>query len=162
MTTSSNQVFCAIRREWVAAWPEEIVRQELIQMMTQAWGYPLGCLVLEKGLQQIPHLRHLQISLPKRRTDLVVMAPFHSTQYQYYPLLLVECKAVKLTAKMFRQAIGYNLYLKAPFIALINQNEAQLGCYHPTQQQFVFQSGFPSYHQLVEQHQKLANAIDKP
>jgi hypothetical protein len=144
----SKRIFCKIRGEWVTASPEEMIRQQLIQKMVHSLGYPIHSLILEKGIKHIPHSRYLPIDFPKRRVDLIVMTR-HSLS-DPYPLLLIECKAVKLNSKMIRQVIGYNLYLKAPFIALVNQAEAQFGWYNQEQELFTFQTGFPSYQKLLK------------
>lgn len=142
-----DQLFCLIRQQWVAALPEELVRQHFIQYMRQS-GYPLGNLVLEKDLRQLPHLTHSPLELPKRRTDLVVLAKsVDSTDLR--PLLLVECKAVKFTAKIIRQLIGYNFYLQAPFVALVNASEVKLGWYEHSIQDFEFISYLPTYSDLL-------------
>ncbi len=39
------------------------------------------------------------------------------------PYLLVECKAVKLLESMKRQIIGYNYYVKAPYLVLVSNDE---------------------------------------
>ena len=52
-----DSLFCPLRKIWVAALPEEKIRQALIQKMTQHLGYPLGNIALEKSLDQLPHLQ---------------------------------------------------------------------------------------------------------
>lgn len=141
-----DQLFCPVRQQWVAALPEELVRQHFIHYMRQL-GYAFEHLVLEKDLRQLPHLRYSSLDLPKRRTDLVVLA---KQKTDFYPLLTIECKAVKITSKMIRQVIGYNFYLQAPFIALVNASETRFGWYHSEKQDFHFISHFPSYSELLQ------------
>lgn len=143
-----NSLFCSLRKTWVAALPEEKVRQELIHKMTQCLGYPLGSLILEKSLDQLPHLQ-AHPSLPKRRADLIVLARDLHPQHPFYPLLLVECKAVPLTSKVLRQLIGYNQFVGAPFIAAVNQTQTYFGWYQPEKKDFIFQNGFIPYEALM-------------
>lgn len=120
----SQQVFCSVRKTWVAATPEEMVRQQWIQHLTQPLGYPIESLGVEKELRQMPHLALSPMKLPTRRADLIVFGR------DLLPLLLIEFKAVPLTEKAWRQVLGYNFYLGAPFVALANGQEARFGIRH--------------------------------
>lgn len=142
-------IFCPLRKTWVAALPEEKVRQGLIHEMTQRLGYPLSSLVLEKSLDQLPHLQ-AHPRLPKRRADLIVLAKDIHPQHSFYPILLVECKAVPLTHKVLRQMIGYNQFVGAPFIAAINQTQIYFGWFQPEKEDFIFQKGFIPYEALLQ------------
>lgn len=144
-----DQVFCPIRQGWVAAQPEELVRQRLIQLMIHQGGYPLQGIVIEKDLRRIPHLIQSPTSLPRRRADLIFFAKDIHPHHELYPLLLVECKSVKLIPKMIRQVIGYNFYLQAPFIAILNQHDILLGWRDKELNQFKFSSSFLSYPALL-------------
>lgn len=116
---SDSLIFCRMRRRWVVASPEEKVRQALIQELTGQLGYPLENVVLEKSLAQLPHLRS-HAHLPQRRTDLIIFGKGLHADHSLYPLLLIECKACPLTSKTLRQLIGYNYFVRAPFIAVVN------------------------------------------
>jgi hypothetical protein len=149
-----DSLFCPIRKTWIVALPEEKIRQSLIQEMTQRLGYPLGNLALEKNLDQLPHLKGIR-PLPRRRADLIVFAKDLHPNHSLYPLLLVECKAVSLTNKVLRQIVGYNQFVKAFFIAVVNQNMTFLGWYHHQIQDFYFQEGLPAYDLLLKKANKL-------
>ena len=148
MGDMADSLFCPLRKKWVSALPEEKIRQALVHDMTQRLGFPLGSIVLEKSLSQLPHLQ-TSTSLPKRRADLIVLAKNLHPQYPFYPLLLVECKAVPLTQKVLRQIVGYNQFVKACFIAAVNQTTAYTGWYDPEQQDYCFQEGLVSYERLI-------------
>jgi hypothetical protein len=120
----SDLIFCAIRKEWVVDLPEEKVRQSLIQRMIVELGYPLEGLVIEKSLHQFHHIE-IKNSLPQRRIDLVVFASGIHSNHALYPLLLIECKAVPITKKVIRQIAGYNRFMQAYFMAIVNET----GCY---------------------------------
>lgn len=149
-----DSLFCPVRKVWVAALPEERVRQALIQEMIGSLGYPLRSLVLEKNLNQLPHLQ-VQTSLPKRRADLIVFAKELHPQHIFYPLLLIECKAVPLTNKVLRQIIGYNQFVGAYFIAAVNQIQTYLGWYHPDYKDFKFQETLLTYDFLINRARSL-------
>lgn len=143
-------IYCALRREWVAKTPEEIIRQRLIGQMVNELGYPTCQLVAEKGLNQMPHLGYfLNKKIPRRRADLLCFVPNIHPEYPLYPLLLVECKAVKLTQKVIHQVVGYNHYVKAFFVAVVNGEEIKLGWHDPSLQEYRFISGLPQYRELI-------------
>lgn len=142
-----------MRRQWVAASPEEKIRQQIIRRMVEEWGYPLSGIALERSLHHMPHLNLSSLKLPLRRADIVVFAPGIHPHYALYPLLLIECKAVPLTDKVFRQVISYNFYLKAPFVAIANANEWQLGWHDPQLKQFCTLKTIPLYQTLLHQCQ---------
>lgn len=106
--------------------PEERVRQGLRRYMTEELGYPAELLVIEKPLNLLPHLALKEGPFPDRRVDLLAYWKNSATQ-ELEPLLLIECKAVPFTTQAFTQLQGYNYYVKAPFIALVNQEGARLG-----------------------------------
>lgn len=144
-----NSLFCPLRKIWVSALPEEIVRHKLVLKMIQHLGYPIGNLALEKSLHQLPHLQ-MKPSLPQRRADLIVFAKNLHPQHSLYPLLLVECKATPLSNKVLQQMVGYNHFVGAYFIAAVNQTEAYFGYYHAEYKDYMFTKGFPSYQDLLK------------
>lgn len=150
-----SQIYCSLRHEWVANLPEENVRQKLIQRLTQELGYPLNCFAVEKSLHQMPHLALNQTPLPTRRADLVCFSKGIHSQFDLFPLLLIECKAVRLVPKVLHQAIGYNYYVKAPFLAVVNQFEERLGWYDKNSQEYVFISHLLSYEELLQKSKEV-------
>lgn len=144
-----DSLFCSIRKYWVADLPEERIRQALILNMTQELGYPLNWMALEKSLDQLPHIQP-HPSLPKRRADLIVFAQHIHPQHALYPLLLIECKATPLNAKVLRQLIGYNHFIQAPFIAAVNANDLHFGFYHQKVKDFQFEKQLPHYSELIQ------------
>jgi hypothetical protein len=69
-----QEVYCQIRKEWVAAQPEELVRQALVRRMVDELGYPSSLITVEKSLQQLPHIEQSGLKLPLRRADILVFA----------------------------------------------------------------------------------------
>lgn len=145
----TEQIYCQIRKEWVTSTPEEQVRQKLIRTMMLEQGYPAGGLVLEKGLRQMPHLALKPEKLPDRRADIICFARGIHPGHDLYPLLLVECKAVKLTHKVVNQVAGYNHFLQAYFIAVANQDMIKTGWYDRETLQYRFIDRLPPYSELM-------------
>lgn len=84
--------------------------------------------------------------IPLRRTDILCYAPSKET---LHPLLLVECKAIKLTSRMVNQVIGYNYYLKARFLALVNDQEIRFGWFDSQKKEYTFINFIPRYQDLI-------------
>lgn len=121
---SSNQrdsVFDPYREIWVAATPEEIVRQKLLHVMTQNLGYPKHLIAVEKQLSEIPHLTNG--TPPNRRADILC---FQETEGELKPLLLIECKEMRPNKEAKRQVLGYNHFVGAPFVAVAGPGYAAL------------------------------------
>lgn len=144
-----NQLYCPIRKAWVKAQPEEVIRNQLVIRMIEELGYPLGLMAVEKRLSQLPHLALSSKKFPNRRADLICLGQGIHPQHALYPLLLVECKAVPLTDKVLRQVTGYNHHLQSYFAAVANEDEVRIGWYDKQQQAYVFESGLPPYSELL-------------
>lgn len=145
----SDLLFCPIRQNWVASLPEEKVRQSLIREMIDNLGYPQNSIAIEKSLDQLPHLLS-KSSLPKRRADLIVFAKDLHAKHPFYPLLLVECKAVPITDRTLRQIAGYNHFVGAHFIAIVNQTHTYLGYDDPKSQEYKFFSKLMPFNELLQ------------
>ena len=59
---------------------------------------------------------------PRRRIDLLCYTPGKNG---LIPLLLVECKAEKIDESASAQALGYNGFVGAPFVCLVNGSRAK-------------------------------------
>ncbi len=145
-----KEVYDPFRKSWVAATPEEIVRQQLLHRMTSKLGYPLELLVIERELSQMPHLQNIE-NLPKRRIDL---ACFMKQGDQLLPLLMIECKAVPLTNQVKEQVIGYNHYMRAPYVGIANQKDVLTGSFNSQTQEYQFYKQLPPYESLVFEYQR--------
>jgi hypothetical protein len=140
-------ISCLIRKESVSATPEEQVRQGLLRHLICDLGFPASHIAVEKALDQIPHLSISPMDLPDRRADIICFAQGIHPQHDLYPLLLVECKAVKLTPKVVNQVSGYNVFLQAYFIAAANQTEVQFGWKGKEGYQFI--KRIPTYPEIL-------------
>lgn len=144
----SSTLYDPIRREWVAATPEEKVRQHLIRQMVAELGYPASLIAVEKSLNQLPHLVGKR-GLPNRRADILCFGKEIHPEHELYPLLLIECKAVPLTDAVVEQVVGYNHHVGAFFIGIVNASELKIGHYSSKVGRYSFSSGLPSYNQLL-------------
>lgn len=143
------QIFCPVRRSRVSALPEELVRQYLLQQMIRDLGYSSTGFALEQSLHQMPHIVRGRGTFPTRRADMVYYAKGVRTGHGLYPLLLIECKAVALTEKVIRQVVGYNFYVQAPFVAVVNETESHTGYYDKIRGTFGFEPGIPPLSDLL-------------
>ncbi len=141
-----EKLYCRLRKEWVAALPEEKVRQALLTQLIDEMGYPASGIAVEKALKQMPHINSKQ-KLPVRRADLISFAPGIHPLHALYPLLLIECKAVPLNQAVINQVVSYNHFVKAYYIAVANQEEIRLGWYDG--QKYRFQNGLSTYETLI-------------
>lgn len=146
-SSSNNCYFDEIRRSWVAATPEEGIRQRILRKMVYALGFPKELIVIEKELKELPHLT--AAPLPQRRIDILCYGKGIHSMHPLYPLLLIECKKDALDEKAAEQLIGYNAHVKAYFIALVNREEEKFGYLDKKTKQYVFNPGFPSFKDLI-------------
>lgn len=147
-------LYCCIRQEKVAATPEEKVRQKLIQYMLGDLKFPKHSLLLECQLSHLPHLSNVK-DLPNRRFDLLCMVKGIHPQHALFPLLIVECKAVKLDQEVITQVVGYNHYVLAPFVAIANHERLVWG--EQKEEGYVFKDGLPAFEELF----KMASIVQK-
>jgi len=118
-----KQVYDKIRQKWVAATPEEIVRQRWTQRMVQELQFPAELLVIERELKMLPHLEQYPHPLPTRRVDVL---SFGKNPHQVFPLLLIECKSEPLSQEALDQAVAYNTFVQAFYVAIVNQDQIRL------------------------------------
>lgn len=141
-----KRVFDPVRKEWVHATPEEIIRQKWIEVMIHHLGFPKELLVVERGLKLLPHLKGDVSKAPERRIDLLAYTKWKDDQL--LPLLLIECKCIPLTEKALSQVMGYHHLVQSRYVAIANEDEILI----------AFQSDrglqtlhfLPSYNQLVQ------------
>lgn len=129
-----NTLWDPIRSLWVAATPEEKVRQKWISMMIGPLGYPKGLIAVEK---------HLQNS--RRRIDILCYTPHKDT---LAPLLIVECKAKEEGEGPERQVFGYNFSVQAPFLCVIHGEKAKT--FWKEGQTIASVPFLPPYSQLID------------
>lgn len=146
MIEEKKQLYCFCRKLWIAATPEEQVRQKVLKDLIERLGFPLAYLGVEKELRSVPHLSAKSLQLPERRLDIICYSK--RGDEGLHPLLLIECKAVPLSFKELNQVIGYNQLVKASFFALVNQKEIKLGWHDNISSDYKYINYIPSYLEL--------------
>jgi len=142
-----REVFDPLRKIWVAATPEEIVRQKLLLKMTDELGYPKELLAVEKELAELPHIAPK--NLPQRRIDILCYGKNIHPGHALYPLLLIECKKEKLSSAAKEQLLGYNAFVQAYFVAAVSKEEVLFG--FRVGKDYEFLAFLPPYAQLLAQ-----------
>jgi hypothetical protein len=109
----SSQLVCLARRFPVMATPEELVRQEFLSHCFGPFGCSRHLVAVEMSLRRL--CPHVHPGPPRRRLDIVCS---YVNNERVDPLLLVECKASLPSSAALTQVLGYNFFVKAPFVAL--------------------------------------------
>ena len=138
--SSPNKIYDPIRSCYLVSTPEERVRQDFILKLLEN-GYPKHLIQVEVALKQATD----QKKLPNRRADIVCFAKTIET---YAPFLLIECKGVKITKATFRQIMGYNYFIGAKHLCVVNQKEVFFGIENQDKE-IQFQKRFFSFEQLL-------------
>lgn len=101
-----ESIFDEVRKSWVILTPEEWVRQNFLQYLTQIKKYPSSLIAIEK---------EIQIGDVKKRFDIVVYK-------NDIPWMIIECKEmnVPLDKKVLDQVLRYNIPLQVPYIVITN------------------------------------------
>jgi len=110
------------------------VRQALLEVLKKDLGFPKGLIAVEKKVEPL-----------KRRLDVLC---YHNLDGSPKPLLLIECKAEKIDQQAKDQVIGYNYYVKAPFIALVSRETNCTGWYNG--KEYQFEEGIPTFYDLCQ------------
>ncbi len=139
LSCRNNQLFDEIRKIWVEATPEEVVRQRLLYQLVHHLKFPKEYIAIEKELKTLPHLAEVEV--PNRRCDVICFS-----RGTLSPLLLIECKQHVLTDQARAQLLGYNHFVKAPFVALVNAQETLFG-YETGEWRYL--SFIPTYEALL-------------
>lgn len=146
--SESSSIQCLIRKKWVAALPEEIVRQRVLFHMIEQKGFPPSLIAVEQSLQLLPHLTpEERTRVPKRRADIVCYFKKNDSE-GLSPLLIVECKSIKLSSKTLSQIAGYNHSIRSCFIAIVNHQEIRTGWYDSQKKDYNFIDFLPDYERL--------------
>ena len=112
--------------------PEELIRRSLIEWMVAEGGYPRSLIAKEGSASQV------------RRFDVLC---YRRSVEGLAPLLLIECKAGALTPSAEQQLLGYNQFIRAPFICLANGTSLETIWYEQGQRRSV--PFLPPYTQLM-------------
>ena len=136
-------IFCPFRRKYVAATPEEYVRQTFLHALVVQFGYPQSLIGVE-----VPIAVGAGVD---KRCDAVV----YSRSLQ--PLMLIEFKApeVAITQTTLDQAAVYNTTVHAPYLILANGKQTVVARIDKQSadgeqtEQIQFLNHIPSWNQLL-------------
>ncbi|MEI9807953.1 MAG: type I restriction enzyme HsdR N-terminal domain-containing protein [Bacteroidota bacterium] len=100
-------VFDVLRKKWLLLTPEEWVRQNFLQYLTEVMHYPSSLIAVEK---------EIMLGELKKRFDILVYDKDHTSW------MIVECKAetVTLNEETLQQALRYNISVPAEFLLITN------------------------------------------
>lgn len=129
-----GKLFDPLRRKYVAATPEEEVRQWFIGILRDVSLVPIPLMMSETGFK---------FGEKQYRADILVYDRSGA------PALVVECKRpdVELTGEVARQAMMYNAVLSVRFIILTNGNHTQV--YKKEGTRFASCDHVPSYSEII-------------
>lgn len=104
-TSSGEEIFDIIRKQYVALTPEEWVRQHCLHLLANT--YPKELIAVEGNIK---------VNGMNKRFDILVY------DKNLKPFLLIECKRteVEITQKTIDQALAYNHTLNTPNVFLTN------------------------------------------
>lgn len=136
-------IFCPFRRKYVAATPEEYVRQTFLHALVEQFDYPQSLIGVE-----VPIAVGAGVD---KRCDAVV----YSRSLQ--PLMLIEFKApeVAITQTTLDQAAVYNTTVHAPYLILANGKQTVVARIDKQSadgeqtEQIQFLNHIPSWNQLL-------------
>ncbi|RAI99865.1 type I restriction and modification enzyme subunit R-like protein [Chitinophaga skermanii] len=125
-------IFDVFRKKYVQLTPEEWVRQNFLNYLTQTLAYPAALLSIEKEV----YLGEL-----KKRCDIIVYD--RNTQ----PWMIVECKEmeVPLTQTVLEQIIRYHMAVPVSYLVITNGQHTFCCKKNLAQQRWEFLPSLPTY-----------------
>jgi hypothetical protein len=108
-------IFDEFRKRWVLLTPEEWVRQNFLQYLTQTKKYPASLIAIEK---------EIKLGELKKRFDMLVY------DQHTKPWMIIECKEmdVPLDKGVLDQAMRYNISLNVPYLVITNGSYCMAMC----------------------------------
>ena len=137
--SEEKTIFDPLRKKRVAATPEELVRQKMIEHLNEKCGWPKSLMLSEVEISLPQTGKSLQV--PKFRCDIVCYNK-HSE-----PQVIVECKApqVKITKKTFEQIGMYCFILNTPWLIVTNGEKTYCANWSLQENKYVFTNELPKY-----------------
>lgn len=146
-----------VRNKFITGSPEEILRQKIILFLTTHLGYPPHLIAVEKQLKSLLQDKNIFTQkIPNKRIDILIFSPLDSSlrylapTHFPQPLLILECKTTSLNKKALLQLIGYNNFIQAPCIGLVNSQEILLGVLNLQTKKYEIMYNFLSFNYLVQ------------
>jgi len=102
-------IFDKLRKKWLLLTPEEWVRQNFIQYLTEVKKYPASLIAQEK---------EIKLGELKKRFDVLIYDKAHKLW------MMIECKApeIELNDAVLQQVLRYNISVPVEFMIISNGN----------------------------------------
>lgn len=115
----NGKIYSFIRKKMLIETPEESVRQELVMLLVNEFGYPLDT------MEEEYHSDFEGRGVRSTRADIVIYKTKEDKEKNYNAFIVVECKAetVKIRQEDFYQGTEYAAKLRAQFLVLHNSKE---------------------------------------
>lgn len=117
-----NQIYAPLKDKWLIIKPEEEVRQRYICRLVDSYGYDL------KQMDQEVKVNNTRRGTGSARADIVIWKTKEDRQEKKYPIIVVECKAEKVTIREedYYQGYNYASITHAKFFVTTNLKETRI------------------------------------
>lgn len=117
-----NQIYAPLKDKWLITKPEEEVRQRYICRLVDSYGYDL------KQMDQEIKINNTKRGTGSARADIVIWKTKEDKQEKKYPIIVVECKAEKVTIREedYYQGYNYASITHAKFFVTTNLKETRI------------------------------------
>ena len=117
-----NQIYAPLKDKWLVTKPEEEVRQRYICRLVDSYGYDL------KQMDQEIKVNNTRRGTGSARADIVIWKTKEDKQEKKYPIIVVECKAEKVTIREedYYQGYNYASITHAKFFVTTNLKETRI------------------------------------
>ena len=128
-TENGPEIWDRFRKKWVMLQPEEWVRQNFLNWLSEIHHIPESLISVEKGLRD----------KSKKRYDILVFNRSHQ------PWMMVECKSteVLLNDAVLMQILSYHRSLQVKYIAITNGHQCHIAEMKEANQQWL--AFFPTF-----------------
>ena len=117
-----NKIYAPLKDKWLVMKPEEEVRQKYICRLVDSYGYDL------KQMDQEIKVNNTKRGTGSARADIVIWKTKEDRQEKKYPIIVVECKAEKVTIREedYYQGYNYASITHAKFFVTTNHKETRV------------------------------------
>lgn len=114
-----NEIFSPLRQKWIPLTPEEMVRQQYLQVLVKEYGF-----THEQMAEEIDVTGR---GSAQARADFVIWRTPQDKTLEKSPLIVVECKAdnVTIDRAVYAQGENYARLTNAPFFVTHNHRETR-------------------------------------
>lgn len=114
-----NEIFSPLRKKWLVLTPEEMVRQQFVQVLVEEYGFSADQMKEEEEVTGR--------GAAGARADIIVWRTPQDKAAENSPLIVVECKAdnVAINPAVYAQGENYARYINSPFFVTHNHRETR-------------------------------------